>query len=412
MESGIFEPLDQVEIQMDIVGCVESEHVEMVEISPVVPRGWRRIRWLKRRGIDAVCLGVGPSLGGASRNVGCGNLQGWNFEKVFEHVGGDVGADVLVDGRCDGHGWCHKRIDIGHGARLGFEGLVAVCFVMSCRLSSRLSICPPLVRPAPGIFSFPSCSIPPPPTHSAVDDDDVGVRYCFVIGGGFAPRPLLAGASVARTCSSVSSFGVGSPASFDDLHPAGSRRLSSFSVVSSCCSVRFRQGKCCSVSAQSGRGVVAASLGTPGVALTQSSNKVILGRPVTIVDLGLAGSCVATDGGLVVGSVSGRQPQQLPSSSHCVLRLRGGASSTTSSDDDGAATAFAHHGGVDVSSAGSVNEAVGSGVGGGRCSLNDDGSGTVRRVLAGVLARGGRTWCWTCPSCSHIWPHCGTRGVV
>ena len=50
--------------------------------------------------------------------------------------------------------------------------------------------------------------------------------------------------------------------------------------------------------------------------------------------------------GPVAGSVSGRQPQLLPSSLHCVLRLRGGASSSNSSDE-GAATTFAHDGRVD-----------------------------------------------------------------
>ena len=258
---------------------------------------------------------------------------------------------------------------------------------MSCRLSSRLSVCPPPVRPAPSISPFPSCSVPPPPTHSAVDGDDVGARHCFVTGGGLLPRPLSAGASVAQSCSSVSSFGVGSPASYDGLHPAGSRRLSSLNVASPCRSVKPRQSKCCNASAQRGRGAVVASLGTPGVAPTQSSNKIILDRPMTSVDLGLAGSYVATASGSVVGSVSGRQPQQVPNSLHCVLRLRGGANSTSSNDDDGAETTFAHHGGVDVSSTGSINEATGSGVGGDRCLLNDYGSDTIRRAPARVPAR-------------------------
>ena len=295
-------------------------------------------------------FGLSLSLGGASSNVGCGGPHGGNFEEAFRHVVDDADADVLADGKCDGHKWCHERIDIGHSARLGFDGLVAACLVVSCRLSSRLSICPPPVRPAPGISSFPSCSVPPPPTHSALDGDDVGARLCFVSGGGISPRPIFVGASVARSCSSVSSFGVGFPSSCDDLHPIGSHGLPSLSVASSHRSVRYRQSKCDSASAQRGRGAVVASLGTPGVAPTRSSNKVILDRRVNIVDLGLVGFHVATDGGSVVGSVSGRQPQQLPSSLHCVLRLPGGASSTSSSDD-GAAIAFAHHDGVDVSSA-------------------------------------------------------------
>ena len=88
----------------------------------------------------------------------------------------------------------------------------------------------------------------------------------------------------------------------------------------------------------------------------------------------------------MVGSVSGRQPQQLPSSLHCVLQLRGGAS-TSSSSDDGL------FGSLDVSSVG-FNEAAGSGVGSSRGSLNGYGGDAVRRVSAGVLAReeGRRSW--------------------
>ena len=82
---------------------------------------------------------------------------------------------------------------------------------------------------------------------------------------------------------------------------------------------------------------------------------------MTIVDLGLAGSRVTTHSGSVVGSqVSGRQPQQLPNSLHCVLRLRGGASAAISSSGGSVVD------GDDVRSAGSidlVNEAAGSGVG-------------------------------------------------
>ena len=63
----------------------------------------------------------------------------------------------------------------------------------------------------------------------------------------------------------------------------------------------------------------------------------------------------------------------MPSSIHCVLRLRGGANSSTSSSDD---------------------EAVGSGVGDDRDSLDDGSVGTTRVVSAGVPAReeGGRSW--------------------
>ena len=81
---------------MDTVGRVENEHDETVETKPVITRGWRLIRWLKRRGVDAVSLGLGSSLGGASRNVGCGYPQGCHFEKTSKHVGDDVDADALV----------------------------------------------------------------------------------------------------------------------------------------------------------------------------------------------------------------------------------------------------------------------------------------------------------------------------
>ena len=257
---------------------------------------------------------------------------------------------------------------------------------MSSRLSSRLSVCPPLVRLAPGCSSFLSLPVPLPPAYSALDGDDVGdCRFPFV-GGCILARPLCAVASVARLCSSVSFASVGSSVSSrDSLHLAGSRRLPSHSVVPVRRSVVFHQGKCCNVSSQRGRGVAVASLSTPSVAPTQSSSKVILNRQVIIVDLGLASSCVIIDSGSVVGSqVSGRQPQQMPSSLHCVLRLRGGASSSISSDDGDVV------GDDDVSGASSVNlvnGAAGSGFGNDRGILNGGGRGTASRVSAGVFAK-------------------------
>ena len=60
----------------------------------------------------------------------------------------------------------------------------------------------------------------------------------------------------------------------------------------------------------------------------------------------------------MVGSlVSGHQPQLLPSSLHCVLRLRGGASSSIGSSE---------------------GEAAGSGVGDDRDSLDDGSVGATR----------------------------------
>ena len=286
MESGSCGSVDRVEIQMDIVGCVGSKHGGAVETSPVSPRGWRRIRLLKRKGVDVVSLRLGPSIGGASRDVGSGGPQDWGFTGASRRIDGDVGADILAGGECGGHSWCHERMDLDHSARQGSDGLVAACLVVSCRLSSRPSICPPPVRHAPGSSSFLSRPVPPSPAHFALDGDDVGGRQCFTVGGDMMSRLLFAGASVAQPCSSAFSFDVGALASYDGLHPAGSRGLPSLSVASSRRSVGFHQSKRCSASAHRGRGAAAASFGTPGVAPTQSSDKVILRRQVIVFDLG------------------------------------------------------------------------------------------------------------------------------
>ena len=50
-KSGSWESVDQFGIHVDIVGCVECEHAAAIKVSPVSTRGWRRIRWLKRREI-------------------------------------------------------------------------------------------------------------------------------------------------------------------------------------------------------------------------------------------------------------------------------------------------------------------------------------------------------------------------
>ena len=276
-----------------------------------------------------------------------------SFRIASERAVGDVGADIFVDGECNGFGWRNKRTGVGHSTLEKYDGVVVVCPVVSCCPSSCPPVCPPPARSAPGSSSFPPCFVPLPPIHSALDSGDVDSVCCFSNGGCVLARPLFAGASVARPGSSVLSFGVGLFASYDSLHPAGSLRFPSRNIAVAGRSVRSRQSKCCSASAQRGLGAVAASLGVPGMAPIQSSKKVILYRQVIIVDLGLAGSCAIVDNGSVVGSVSGRQPQQLPSSLHCVLRLRGGVS-TTSSSDDGTA------GGDDVSSAGSVDFVIGA----------------------------------------------------
>ena len=108
-----------------------------------------------------------------------------------------------------------------------------------------------------------------------------------------------------------------------------------------------------------------------------------MNHQVIVVDLGLASPNIATHSGSVVGFVSGSQPQQLPSSLHCVLRLRGGASSSSDEDE---ATTFGHDGRVD-SLRPDFYEAVGSGFGGDRGVLDDRHGGAAHRLSAGVLAR-------------------------
>ena len=152
---------------------------------------------------------------------------------------------------------------------------------------------------------------------------------------------------MAWPCSSVSWVSVGSFVSpSSGLHSVGPCRLPSRGVASTRHPDRFYQSKSGNFSAPRCRIIAAASVNDSGVAHTLPSSKVVLSRQVTIVDLGLVSPNVATRSGPVVGSVSGRHPQQWPSSLHCVLRLRGGASSSSSSDD-GAATTFGHDGRVD-----------------------------------------------------------------
>ena len=87
----------------------------------------------------------------------------------------------------------------------------------------------------------------------------------------------------------------------------------------------------------------------------------------------------------MVGSVSGRQPLQLPSSLHCVLRLRAGASSSSDEDE---ATTFGHLGNGRVGGLlPDFYEAAGSGFGNDRRTLNGDRGSTARGESAGVLAR-------------------------
>ena len=370
---------------MDVSSCSRSEQVETTRTSPVGPLGWRELRWLKRRGIVVFPARLGPPSGSASRGVAYGGTRVGDCKRALRHcvVHGD--PDVVADVECDDSDWCHERIEIGYSTRLRLNRLATASVAVSSLSSSCSSVCPPSVLSAPGHSSFLSPSIPLPPAHSALGCDDVGDRRSSFGSGCTLARPLCAVASVARLGSSASLASVGSSVSSrGSLHSAGSRRLPSHNVVPVRRPVRFHQSKCCNVSSQRGRGVPAASVSTPSVATTQSSGEVILNRQVIVVDLGLAGSGVIAHSGSVVGSVSGRQPQQLQSSLHCVLRLRGGASSSTWSDD------YNVVGEVDVSSASSVdlvNEAVGSGNGNDRGGLNDGNGCTARLVSAGVPAR-------------------------
>ena len=218
------------------------------------------------------------------------------------------------------------------------------------------------------------CSPPLLPAHSAL------ISF-FFSGVGNLARPLFAVASVARP---VFLAFVGSSVSSCDSLPVGHNHVPSQCLASVRRPVRVDQSECCSVSAQRGRDVVAASLVKPAVAHAQSSQKVILNRQVVVVDLGLVGSRVTIAGRSVVGpQAPGRQPQKLPSSLHCVLRLRGGAGNVFSSSGGSVAD------GDDVSSAGSVvlaDEAVGSGVCDDRGILDDDGEDAVSVASAGVPA--------------------------
>ena len=255
----------------------------------VFPLSWRRLRWLKRRGMVVYPASFGPPCSRPSQVVDCVDAHVGCFRSHVDVVD----ADEVVDGKCDGHQWCHKSINIGHSTRRRFNGSVTTCLS-----SGPSSVCPPLVRPAPGSFACPSSPVPLPPAHSALVGDYVGSRVLS----------FDVGASVAQPCLSFPSGSAGSSAaSLDSFHSAGPRSLSSRSVASTRRSVGFLQSKSGNVSAQGGRRIVVASVGSSGKLSTTSSSKVVLHRQVIVVDLGFASVNVATHSGAVVGSVSGRQ---------------------------------------------------------------------------------------------------------
>ena len=114
------------------------------------------------------------------------------------------------------------------------------------------------------LFLFPL-----PPTLSALGCDDVGDRFLAFGAGASVARPISCAPS-GSVCSSGSSLG--------SLHSAGSCTLPSRSVVPARRTVKFSQSKCGNVSAQRGRRIVVASVGSSGITSIQSSNKVILNR--------------------------------------------------------------------------------------------------------------------------------------
>lgn len=143
------------------------------------------------------------------------------------------------------------------------------------------------------------------------------------------------------------------------------------------------------------------------MASTRSSDTIILHRQVTIVYLGLANFGKVGGGCLVVGLASGRQPQEIPNSCHCVLRLRGGGNAIVNLDsgdegDDEDDSGDAHSGiemspcnrdgcrlcGERCAGHGSCLGigAVGIGVCDDRNSFDDGGGGEVNVASARVLA--------------------------
>ena len=97
VESGVFEAGCPSEINLDITSRFRSEQVETTRISPVGPLGWRKLRWLNRRGIVAFPARLGPSSGSASLGIDCGGPRVRGFRRALRHCVDDVDADVLVD---------------------------------------------------------------------------------------------------------------------------------------------------------------------------------------------------------------------------------------------------------------------------------------------------------------------------
>ena len=94
------------------------------EDKPVGTPSWRRIIWLKRRGLVVVSSSLGPpSLGCPSLDVGCENIQ---VEDIVEC--GDEDADVVVDEKLQAgrFGGFLAPCEAGRGVRLRAEDPVPI----------------------------------------------------------------------------------------------------------------------------------------------------------------------------------------------------------------------------------------------------------------------------------------------
>lgn len=111
--------------------------------------------------------------------------------------------------------------------------MVEVNVVVPSGLSARLSICPPLVRSAPGLSSFLSCVVPLLLRILRLVAVALVLARFFFSGVFSLARPLFADAAVVRPGSSA--FVGPSVSSRGGLRPVGPCRLPFRSVASVCC---------------------------------------------------------------------------------------------------------------------------------------------------------------------------------
>ena len=240
--------------------CVDSVRIGTSRNGPVVQGGWRRTRWLKRKGITTSCLGLGPSVGGASGCVGGGDDASVVADKKYGRCGGflapcEAGRGVRL--RAEDPVLIARNV-VGHDTHQGSGGLTTVSLVVSGSLSSCPPICPPPVRSAPGSSSFPPCVTPLPPAHSSLVFPSfafAGVRRCSFFAGAQGVRPVCSVPSVSVVGSpflSSASFAFGdsgsSVSSRGSCRSTGSYRLPSRIVASICCPSSLGQSRCCNAS--------------------------------------------------------------------------------------------------------------------------------------------------------------------